>query len=154
MRGIGWCIGLATLLGACGCADNRPAYAEPVAGAVEPATLKGFMGTYVEGVDGSRVQSAQIQMYNFGANTVHVSAGKHSVIVVQNISSGRHMTRVINKFTMQFDAGHTYDVGPSSFWQPAILKITDKKTGRSWTVDPEEDDSDNTPGFLYDLMGA
>jgi hypothetical protein len=159
MKRIGWFVGLAGLLLAAGCANQRPVYKEPALTAAQTATLKGSWGAYIEDVDGKRVESATFRMANFGFNTVHVTGAEHHLIVIQNLNSGGSSTthqgtsQFISQFKFRFVAGHTYEFGPASFWQSMVLKVTDKTTGQSCIIEsePVEDDA---PGYLYDLMGA
>jgi hypothetical protein len=121
------------LIAAVGCAaDNRPKYATPESPKSDLATLKGAWGTYIHEVDGKRVDT-NIQLANWGWNSVDVTPGPHKLMVLVHTFNGNSYMSTYSenggRFTFRCDKGHTYEFCRRNLFSMA-LKVTDKNTGQ------------------------
>jgi hypothetical protein len=123
----------ALLVGAIGCAaDNRPKYVEPASPKDDLATLKGAWGTYIHEVDGKRVDT-NIQLANWGSNSVNVMPGPHKLMVIVHTSNSLAYHEDGGRFTFRCDKGHIYEFSRRNLFSVA-LKVTDKNTGQSMDI--------------------
>ena len=92
---------------------SGPFYAEPKLAPEVSAIVKASGGVKVVMVDGVRVAGSNIQMANFGGNSVVLTPGTHRIIARRAVS-GTPITYNEVNYEQKFEAGHTYKVGPDS----------------------------------------
>ena len=120
---------LSSSLLAIGCAkDTRPKYVAPLAEKSDVAVIKGAWGTYIHEVDGAKTDT-NIQLANWGYNSVAVTPGEHELIVLVH-TSGPSYSYNGGKFRFRCEKGHTYEFCRRNLFSIA-LKVTDKNTGQS-----------------------
>src|SRR4051812_38202629 len=93
------CVLTLTFLISCA-TDKRPKYVAPASPKSDVATLKGGWGTYIHEVDGARVDT-NIQLANWGSNSVDVNPGPHELIVLVHTSSSMSYDERGGKFTFR-----------------------------------------------------
>jgi hypothetical protein len=145
---------VALLVCVVGCEDDRPVYAAPQLSAAKSVTLQGGWGSYIEEIDGARVDNANFRLPNFGGNKIAVTPGMHQLVVIQEMSGGGPPTsgsyifygpspEVTHHFAFRCEAGHTYTMLPAGLWKPQILRVTDASTKQTLDIDIDE-----APAFM------
>jgi hypothetical protein len=109
-----------------GCQDARPSYIEPPRVPEQTATLTGAHGCYIAEVDDQSVPSARIMFADFGSNTVHVTPGIHTLLVVNSLTISSQTTYISHWFSLRCAPGHTYQLAPESKHHYNILCIADQ----------------------------
>ena len=124
----------AGLLVLVGCAeDKRPVYAPPTLVPNQTVTLKGIKATFIDGVDGSRVDGPQnYQSVPFagmtGGNEVLVTPGPHKVRVNVYSSGATFNSTDSQDMTVNCVAGHIYQFQPRSNFNhsPKVTDMTER----------------------------
>ena len=127
------CLVVLSLLTAGCAADHRPKYREPLIPASEKVVLKGTWGTFIESVDGAKVNTG-LRLANFGGNQVAVEPGHRRLSVIVETNSNNYSTTRTCQFTAFFAMGRTYEFTRESVFSTR-LKLTDKTDGTSTIIE-------------------
>src|SRR5437870_6815401 len=116
-----------------GCASSGPQlpkYVPPQLPPEQLVTVHGHGGTNITAIDQAEVRGSGVQMGNFGGNKVVLTPGHHRIVISVATSSANTFSKGVSAVECDFQAGHTYKVGPSnmfSFNRRPIL--VDETTG-------------------------
>src|SRR5689334_9138418 len=124
---------------AIGCAkDVRPIYQKPTLASDQLSNIKGTVNlitgttTYVEEVDGARVESGLLIFPV--APSVQVTPGEHTIGVTIVQQSGRYSSTRTTRFKFTFEAGHIYELDRNDLFD-ARVDLKDKTKGTQIVVE-------------------